>query len=88
MQRSIKATPLPLNCINYQMENQLARTSLLLEKAIQISQSFPDFRSQKRNFAVSPVARDIDSACKFIGAGCATIGVSGSGMRKPYQLLT
>jgi len=32
-----------------------------------------------RSFQTSAVARDIDSAAKFIGAGAATVGVAGSG---------
>lgn len=34
---------------------------------------------QVRSFQTSPIARDIDSAAKFIGAGAATVGVAGSG---------
>ncbi|NWW61982.1 AT5G1 synthase, partial [Ifrita kowaldi] len=32
-----------------------------------------------RHFQSSAVARDIDTAAKFIGAGAATVGVAGSG---------
>lgn len=35
---------------------------------------------QVRSFQTSTVARDIDSAAKFIGAGAATVGVAGSGI--------
>ncbi|XP_071459428.1 ATP synthase F(0) complex subunit C1, mitochondrial isoform X1 [Marmota flaviventris] len=33
----------------------------------------------RREFQTSVVARDIDTAAKFIGAGAATVGVAGSG---------
>lgn len=34
-----------------------------------------------RSIQTSVINRDIDSAAKFIGAGAATVGVAGSGMR-------
>lgn len=34
-----------------------------------------------RSFQTSTISRDIDSAAKFIGAGAATVGVAGSGMK-------
>uniref|UniRef100_A0A4W3J650 ATP synthase lipid-binding protein n=1 Tax=Callorhinchus milii TaxID=7868 RepID=A0A4W3J650_CALMI len=33
----------------------------------------------RRDFQTSAIARDIDTAAKFIGAGAATVGVAGSG---------
>lgn len=35
-----------------------------------------------RGFQTSAVSRDIDSAAKFIGAGAATVGIAGSGIKK------
>ncbi|XP_043828300.1 ATP synthase F(0) complex subunit C1, mitochondrial-like [Dromiciops gliroides] len=32
-----------------------------------------------REFQISAISRDIDTAAKFIGAGAATVGVAGSG---------
>lgn len=34
---------------------------------------------QKRTLATTPTLKDIDTACKYIGAGAATVGVAGSG---------
>lgn len=42
-------------------------------------QLVPKCWEQKRMFQTSMATRDIDSACKYIGAGAATIGVAGSG---------
>ncbi|XP_064589661.1 ATP synthase F(0) complex subunit C1, mitochondrial [Zonotrichia leucophrys gambelii] len=46
------------------------------EESAQVALAAPQPR---RQFRSSPLARDIDTAAKFIGAGAATVGVAGSG---------
>ncbi|NXU96536.1 AT5G1 synthase, partial [Cettia cetti] len=45
----------------------------------QSAQVSPPVPCPSRQFRSSALARDIDTAAKFIGAGAATVGVAGSG---------
>ncbi|NXR76695.1 AT5G1 synthase, partial [Pycnonotus jocosus] len=45
----------------------------------QSAQVSPAVPCPSRQFRSSALARDIDTAAKFIGAGAATVGVAGSG---------
>jgi hypothetical protein len=44
----------------------------------------PSVNYQVKNFQTTSTVRDIDTAAKFIGAGMATIGVSGSGIIRRF----
>ncbi|NXX30701.1 AT5G1 synthase, partial [Nicator chloris] len=46
-------------------------------QSTQVSPAVP--AQPRRQFRSSALARDIDTAAKFIGAGAATVGVAGSG---------
>lgn len=61
--------------------NHLSRklTISFLDLPPKPSYSSSPLQVARREFQTSVVARDIDTAAKFIGAGAATVGVAGSG---------
>lgn len=61
-------------------------TTLVNMNLLDISKKMPLINTPPtRKFSTTASHYDIDSASKFIGAGMATIGVSGSGKEKKNQ---
>lgn len=75
--KMIGASELPLKMWN----NGMAMKPIAATTSWMVKQREPSsiVQIQKRTFATTQSVKDIDSACKFIGAGAATIGVAGSG---------